>query len=191
MKDQHRKVSSEQEQLILVDREDREVGYLSKADAHDGKGVLHRAFSLFLFNDDGQLLLQQRAPDKRLWGGFWSNSCCSHPRRGESLDIATRRRLREELNFETELEHVYWFCYEARFGAAGSENELCHVYLGRASADVYPNDSEIAAIRYLGPDQLEEEFATRPGTLTPWFRQEWRELTSKYREKLRRYCALD
>ncbi|MEJ2298958.1 MAG: NUDIX domain-containing protein [Woeseiaceae bacterium] len=165
MKDQHRKVSSEQEQLILVDREDREVGYLSKADAHDGKGVLHRAFSLFLFNDDGQLLLQQRAPDKRLWGGFWSNSCCSHPRRGESLDIATRRRLREEL--------------------------LCHVYLGRVSADVCPNDSEIAAIRYLGPDQLDEEFATRPGTVTPWFRQEWRELTSKYREKLRRYCALD
>jgi isopentenyl-diphosphate delta-isomerase len=191
MNDQHRKVSSEGEQLILVDREDREVGFLSKADAHDGGGVLHRAFSLFLFNDDGELLLQQRAPNKRLWGGFWSNSCCSHPRRGESLAVATRRRLRDELNFETELEHVYWFCYEASFGPAGSENELCHVYLGRASADVRPNDSEIAAIRYVGPARLEEEFAAQPGAFTPWFTQEWRELTSTYREQLQRYCRID
>ena len=190
MNDQHRKVSSENEQLILVDQQDREVGYLSKADAHDGRGVLHRAFSLFLFNDDGELLLQQRAPDKRLWGGFWSNSCCSHPRRGESLAVATRRRLRDELNFETELEHVYWFCYEANFGQAGSENELCHVYLGRASAGVRPNDSEIAAIRYLSPDMLENEFAARPAAFTPWFLQEWRELTSRYREQLLRYCAV-
>ena len=113
MNDQHRIVSSESEELILVDREDREIGFASKADAHDGTGVLHRAFSLFLFDDDGRLLLQQRAQDKRLWGGYWSNSCCSHPRRGESLEVATRRRLRDELNFETELEHVYWFCYEA------------------------------------------------------------------------------
>ena len=191
MNDQHRKVSSEHEQLILVDREDREVGYLSKADAHDGNGVLHRAFSLFLFNDNGELLLQQRAPDKRLWGGFWSNSCCSHPRRGESLEVATRRRLRDELNFETGLEHVYWFCYEAQFGAAGAENELCHVYLGRASADVVPNDSEIAAIRYVAPRRLEAEFATRPDVFTPWFKQEWRELVSSYRAQLRRYCAVD
>jgi isopentenyl-diphosphate delta-isomerase len=83
--DLHRTVSSESEELILVDRDDNEIGYISKADAHDGAGVLHRAFSLFLFNDAGELLLQQRAHEKRLWGGYWSNSCCSHPRRGESL----------------------------------------------------------------------------------------------------------
>ena len=98
MNDLHRIVSSESEQLILVDRDDNEIGYVSKADAHDGAGMLHRAFSLFLFNDAGELLLQQRAPEKRLWGGYWSNSCCSHPRRGESLDIATSRRLLDELN---------------------------------------------------------------------------------------------
>ena len=188
MNDQHRTVSSEREELILVDREDREIGFISKADAHDGAGVLHRAFSLFLFNHDGELLVQQRAPAKRLWGGYWSNSCCSHPRRGESLELATTRRLRDELNFDTELEHVYSFCYEARFGDMGSENELCHVYLGRASDEVRPNDSEIAAIRYLAPAQLETEFEKHPERFTPWFVQEWRELASTYREQLERYC---
>ena len=187
MTDQHRIVSSESEELILVDSEDRETGYISKADAHDGHGVLHRAFSLFLFNRKGELLLQQRAPGKRLWGGYWSNSCCSHPRRGESLEIATSRRLRDELNFEAELEHVYWFCYEARFGEAGSENELCHVYLGRASDVLQPNDSEIAAIRYLGPTALDEELAQHPERFTPWFKQEWQELRSTYRDQLAKY----
>lgn len=190
MSDQHRIVSSESEELILVDRDDNEVGFTSKADAHDGEGVLHRAFSVFLFNAAGELLLQQRAPDKRLWGGFWSNTCCSHPRRGESLEVATSRRLLDELNLEAQLEHVYWFCYEAGFGEMGSENELCHVYLGRAPEDVCPNDSEISALRYVSPAQLELEFAENPGSYTPWFRQEWGELSSTYREQLGRYCRI-
>ena len=128
MTDNHRIVSSEDEELILVDRDDNEIGHLSKALCHDRGGVLHRAFSLFLFNDSGELLLQKRGESKRLWPGFWSNSCCSHPRRGESMQTATLRRLSDELNIETSLEHVYQFCYTADFGDAGSENELCHVY---------------------------------------------------------------
>ena len=104
MNKQHRIVSSESEELILVDRADNEIGFISKADAHDGAGILHRAFSLFLFNDEGELLVQQRAPGKRLWGGYWSNSCCSHPRRGESMLTATGRRLEEELNLAADLE---------------------------------------------------------------------------------------
>ena len=188
MNDQHRIVSSESEELILVDTNDRELGFISKADAHNGAGVLHRAFSLFLFNEEGALLLQQRASGKRLWGGYWSNSCCSHPRRGESLDVATQRRLADELNIETELEHVYRFCYQASFGAAGSENELCHVYLGRTAGDVRPNDSEVAAIRYVLPAALDAELAAQPGDFTPWFKQEWRELKTTYREQLASYC---
>ncbi len=190
MKDIHRIVSSESEELILVDRDDNEIGHVSKADAHDGGGILHRAFSLFLFNEAGELLLQQRAPAKRLWGGFWSNSCCSHPRRGESLEIATGRRLREELNFETELDHIYSFCYEASFGDAGSENELCHVYLGRATGDVRPNDSEIAALRYVTPEELARDMDAQPERFTPWFRQEWEELQTKWRGRLEHYCSL-
>jgi isopentenyl-diphosphate delta-isomerase len=190
MNDQHRIVSSEGEELIRVDRNDREIGFISKADAHDGGGILHRAFSLFLFNEAGELLLQQRAPGKRLWGGYWSNSCCSHPRRGESLDIAASRRLRDELNFDTALEHVYWFCYEAYFSDAGSENELCHVFLGRTSNALRPNESEIAAVRYVAPAALDAEFESQPGNFTPWFKQEWRELKSRYREQLGRYCDI-
>lgn len=189
MSDQHRIVSSESEELILVDRDDKEVGYASKADAHNGGGLLHRAFSLFLFNKDGELLLQQRAPAKRLWGGYWSNSCCSHPRRGETLAVATSRRLLDELNFEVELEHVYQFCYQASFGAAGSENELCHVYLGKASDELRANDSEIASIRYVTVAALDEELDLYPERFTPWFRQEWRELNRNYASQLARYCA--
>ncbi len=191
MNDPHRVVSSESEELILVDPDDREVGYLSKAQAHDGDAVLHRAFSLFLFNEDGELLLQQRGADKRLWPGYWSNSCCSHPRRGETLDVATRRRLSDELNVEAELEHVYRFCYSASFGDAGSERELCHVYLGRIPGTVHPNDSEIASIRFVTASGLDVEMRDSPERLTPWFRQEWEELTTTYRERLARYCALD
>jgi isopentenyl-diphosphate delta-isomerase len=190
MNNHHRVVSSESEELILVDREDNEIGFISKSDAHNGSGILHRAFSLFLFNDSGELLLQQRAPEKRLWGGYWSNSCCSHPRRGESLEVATSRRLLDELNFETSLEHVYYFCYEANFGEAGSENELCHVYLGKTTSNVRPNDSEIAAIRYVSAAALELEFDRRPEQFTPWFKQEWQELRLNYREQLGRYCGI-
>lgn len=188
MSDQHRVVSSESEELILVDDDDNEIGFASKAAAHDGTGIRHRAFSLFLFNDAGELLLQQRAPAKRLWGGYWSNSCCSHPRRGETLAVATSRRLLDELNFATELEHIYRFCYEARFGHLGSENELCHVFLGRTSHELQPNDSEIAGVRYVSAEGLAEEFAQHPDSFTPWFKQEWQELNRNYAQRLRRYC---
>lgn len=185
----HRVVSSEAEELILVNEHDEESGYLSKAEAHDGHGILHRAFSVFLFNNAGELLLQQRSPGKRLWGGYWSNSCCSHPRRGESMALATRRRLQDELNIDTELEFVYKFSYQADFGDAGAENELCHVYLGRCDG-VQPNDNEISAIRFVSAQQLATEFATRPETLTPWFKMEWQALQRDYRDALARYCSL-
>ena len=190
MSDNHRIVSSEDEELILVDRDDNEIGHLSKALCHDGDGVLHRAFSLFLFNESGELLLQKRGESKRLWPGFWSNSCCSHPRRGESMQIATLRRLSDELNIEASLEHVYQFCYTAEFGDAGSENELCHVYLGKVRGHLQPNDSEISDVRFVSTRSLEEELAQSPEGFTPWFKQEWQELIEIYREQLARYCEL-
>ncbi len=190
MNEQNRIVSSENEELILVDRDNNEVGYLSKALCHDGVGVLHRAFSLFLFNDKRELLLQQRGQGKRLWPGYWSNSCCSHPRRGESMEIATMRRLSDELNIETSLEYVYRFCYTAEFSEAGSENELCHVYLGKVAGNMRPNDSEIASIRFASARALGEELSRSPERFTPWFKQEWRELAENYREQLLNYCDL-
>jgi isopentenyl-diphosphate delta-isomerase len=184
----HRVVSSESEELILVDTEDTEIGYSSKADCHDGAGVLHRAFSLFLFNEDGELLLQQRGSDKRLWPGFWSNSCCSHPRRGESLAVATSRRLSDELNITAELEHVYHFCYQAEFNEAGSENELCHVFLGGIDGEVRPNDSEIESVRFISQSGLNKEFREQPQQFTPWFVEEWTSLQEKYAARLARYA---
>lgn len=100
------------------------------------------------------------------------------------------RRLRDELNFETSLEYVYRFCYTAEFSEAGSENELCHVYLGKVVGDVRPNDSEIASIRYIPARTLDDELSDNPAAFTPWFKQEWRELVGNHNEQLARYCDL-
>jgi len=183
----HQIVSSEAEQLILVDANDAETGFLSKAECHDGAGQLHRAFSVFLFNASGELLLQQRSQQKRLWPGYWSNTCCSHPRRGESLQIATRRRLLDELHIESQLEFIYKFTYQAKFGDVGSEHELCHVYLGRVDGEVAPNSNEIDAIRYLGAASLDAELAANDANFTPWFKLEWQTLQQDHAEKLRAY----
>ncbi len=188
MSELHRVVSSDTEELILVDTQDNEIGYRSKAECHDGDGLLHRAFSLFLFNERGELLLQQRAAGKRLWPGYWSNSCCSHPRRGETLTVATRRRLSDELNVTADLEYVYRFCYQAAFSEAGSERELCHVFLGRSSGPVRHNLREIEAVRHVGRERLNVELAERPQRFTPWFRQEWRVLNEDYADLLSRYA---
>jgi isopentenyl-diphosphate delta-isomerase len=184
-----RVVSSEAEELILVDADDNTTGFLSKAKCHDGDGIQHRAFSLFLFDTEGRLLLQQRAADKRLWPGYWSNSCCSHPRRGESMQTATQRRLHDELNCSTELEYVYRFAYQASYGTLGSENELCHVYLGRVSADVRPNEREIAAIRFVSVTELKAELAGDPERFTPWFKMEWDSLQKQHSEVLQNYLS--
>jgi isopentenyl-diphosphate delta-isomerase len=184
-----RVVSSEAEELILVDADDLETGHLSKAACHDGNGVLHRAFSIFLFNGAGELLLQQRAPSKRLWPEFWSNSCCSHPRRGESMETATRRRLTDELNADAMLEFVYKFRYQANFGDLGSEHELCHVYLGRLLHEVTANDEEISAIRFVRAKDLESELSETPDRFTPWFKLEWQTLRSEHANILSAYSC--
>ncbi len=105
-------VSPESEMLILVDTHDQETGSLGKVECHDGDGILHRAFSVFLFNDRGELLLQQRSADKRLWPMYWTNTCCSHPRQGESMQVTTERRLKQELNTASTLEFFYKFEYQ-------------------------------------------------------------------------------
>jgi isopentenyl-diphosphate delta-isomerase type 1 len=133
-RNEHAVVSFDDEPLILVDAEDREVGFMQKAEAHVGAGSLHRAFSLFVFDAQSRLLLQQRAAGKRLWGGYWSNTCCSHPRRGETMDTAIHRRLREELGMDCELGYLFKFQYQAQFDADGAEHELCWVYAGRSDA---------------------------------------------------------
>src|SRR6185437_2320775 len=106
--------SQEAESLILVDEADREVGYMSKERCHDGRGILHRAFSLLIFNERSELLLQRRSAAKRLWPHYWSNSCCSHPRRAETMEAAIHRRLYEELGLACPLQFLFKFQYHAQ-----------------------------------------------------------------------------
>lgn len=175
-------VSQDSEPLILVDEVDRELGYLSKLRCHQGRGVLHRAFSILIFNSAGQLLLQQRSTAKRLWPEFWSNSCCSHPRRGETLDDAAQRRLYEELGIRAPLRHLFKFQYHAQFDANGAEHELCSVYLGVSDDTVRANVNEISDWRWMFPAALQVEMQRADARFTPWFRTEWQRVWSEHRE---------
>lgn len=177
-------VSSDEEPLILVDESDLEIGHLNKGACHDGEGVLHRAFSLFIFNPEGELLLQQRSSEKRLWPLYWSNSCCSHPRRGESMDEATGRRLHQELGMTSETHHLFTFQYHAPYLEFGSENEVCWVFVGLCDDEPLPNTNEIAAVRWIAPDDLDRELETRPEIFTPWFTMEWPRVRGLYRHTL-------
>jgi len=185
-----RVVSWESEELILVDENDEEIGTMSKAESHDGDGVLHRAFSLFLFDDRGRLLLQRRAASKRLWPMYWSNSVCSHPRQGEAISEAVERRAADELGLDKlSAEFVYKFRYRVRYEDLGSEHELCHVFLGRLSGGIDPNRSEIEAVRFIEPGELTRDLERNAGEYTPWFRMEWRRLSDEFGTVLARYAA--
>lgn len=177
-------VSSEDELLILVDEDDREIGHLDKAACHDGDGILHRAFSLFVFNDEGRLLLQRRSLEKRLWPGYWSNSCCSHPRRGEEMEDAVERRLFEELGMTSRFEFLFKFVYHAPFGDAGAEREVCSVFVGRSDDPVRANANEVAEWRWISAADL--DLAVRSGTeqLTPWLKLEWPKVRRYFSETL-------
>jgi len=180
----HEVVSSEEEPLILVDEHDRETGHLSKGACHDGDGVLHRAFSLFIFNPAGELLLQQRSAGKRLWPLFWSNSCCSHPRRGETMEVATERRLSQELGMSSDVQHLFTFQYQAPYLDLGSENEVCWVFAGLSEKPPRPNRHEIADVRWIAADDLDREFETQPEVFTPWFTMEWHRVRAVFRQAL-------
>lgn len=182
-------VSSDDEALILVDADDRITGHMSKAQCHDGVGVLHRAFSIFLFDDSGRLLLQKRAAGKRLWPGYWSNTCCSHPRKGESIEVAAARRLEDELHTASELQFVYKFIYQAAFGELGAEHELCHVFLGRLAGKPAANDTEIDEMRYLSAADLDRELDDSPDQFTPWFKLEWQRLRDEFSDTFATYTS--
>ena len=182
-------VSFDDEPLILVDAQDHEIGHADKWSCHQGEGTLHRAFSIFVFNDLGELLLQQRSEQKLLWPGIWSNTCCSHPRKGESLEYATKRRLQEELGFATPVEHLFWFTYHARWKDVGSERELCHVFVGHWGGQVAPNPNEVADWRFVAVPDLEAELAADPERFSPWMRMEWERMRSEHGEVLSRFIG--
>ncbi|MDJ0738576.1 MAG: isopentenyl-diphosphate Delta-isomerase [Gammaproteobacteria bacterium] len=187
------KVSFDDELLILVDDADNVTGYENKLVAHRGSGLLHRAFSIFLFNANGEVLLHKRSDAKPLWPGFWTNSCCSHPRKGETYSEATRRRLHEELGVSAELGFLYQFRYSADFAGQGSENELCAVYAGTLDdqQELAPNVNEIADWCWVSCSALDAWLSDAPERFTPWFKLEWGRLRSDQQQALARLCRAD
>jgi len=178
-------VAADPDALILVDEADRGLGFLSKELCHEGQGVLHRAFSLLIFNEGGELLIQQRAASKRLWPMYWSNSCCSHPRADETLETATQRRLYEELGIRCPLHFLFKFQYQAQFDATGAENELCSVFIGRCREPIEANSEEIHDWRWIDPEALHREMAMdKDGTFTPWFKLEWDRIWRDHRQEV-------
>ncbi|MCY4130379.1 MAG: isopentenyl-diphosphate Delta-isomerase [Gammaproteobacteria bacterium] len=169
-------VSRETDLLVLVDSNDREIGLRDKRSCHEGRGILHRAVSVFLFDTRKRVLLQQRHIDKPLWGGCWSNSCCTHPFYGEEPIDAAKRRVGEELGLDVELEYVYKFEYQAEWSPEYSENELCSVFVGNVKVDPIVNESEIQAWRWYSTDSIDEVTASDSPDYTPWMKLEWSEL---------------
>ena len=159
-----------EEQVILVDGDDREVGTMGKLAAHENGGVRHRAFSVFIFDSNGRWLLQRRADGKYHFPGLWTNACCSHPRPGENTEDAAHRRLQEELGFDCRLQERFQFEYRATSEAEGlTEHELDHVFTGVHDGDVQPDPEEVGETRWAEGGELKQELREYPERFTPWF----------------------
>lgn len=155
--------------LVLVDADDREVGVVEKMSAHRD-GVLHRAFSIFVFDQSGRLLLQRRAVDKYHSGGLWSNTCCSHPGPGERPIDAAHRRLGEEMGFDCDLTGGYAFTYRADVGNGLVEHEIDHVFVGRFDGEPNPDATEVHGWTWKTIDEIRRDMHERPALYTVWFR---------------------
>ena len=155
--------------LILVDENDKEIGSLEKTPVHE-QGLLHRAFSLFIFNSNNELLLQQRADEKYHSPGLWTNTCCSHPRQGESMEDAIQRRLSEEMGMACDLTFQFSFIYKHKFANGLTEHELDHVYFGYSDQQPNPDPEEVKGWKYINMDDLQRELELHPEGYSPWLK---------------------
>jgi isopentenyl-diphosphate delta-isomerase len=156
------------QEVILVNEKDEQVGVMEKMAAHE-KALLHRAFSIFIFNEDGLMLLQKRAASKYHSPGLWTNACCSHPIPGEATHDAALRRLHEELGFTTPVEKAFHFTYTASFENGLTEHEFDHVYLGQYDGPIHHDPNEVEVYRYLSVSDIQNEITESPASFTPWF----------------------
>jgi isopentenyl-diphosphate delta-isomerase len=156
------------EEVILVNEQDEQAGTMEKMEAHR-KGVLHRAFSVFIFNDRNEMLLQQRSTTKYHSGGLWTNACCSHPRPGEETEAAAQRRLQEELGFTITLKKIFDFHYNASFDNGLTEHEFDHVYVGTYNGTIKPNPTEVKDYCYKKIEEVTATILSHPHKYTAWF----------------------
>ena len=157
------------EEVILVDENDNKIGTSEKIHAHK-EAKLHRAFSVFVFNSNNELLLQKRSEEKYHCPSLWSNTCCSHPKPGESIEQAAHRRLKEEMGFDCELKEVFSFIYKVAFDNGLTEHELDHVFIGRYDGKVKPDENEVAAIRWADVKLLRKDMDENTGRYTYWLK---------------------
>ena len=157
------------EQVILVDVDDCEIGVMEKMEAHK-QAVLHRAFSVFLFNPQGKMLLQQRALTKYHSAGLWTNTCCSHPRPGETLENAVTRRLIEEMGITAKVSKAFDFIYQAELPDNLNEYEFDHVFIGNYDDEVRPNHLEVANFVYQSIEEVAANLQSYPEKYTVWFK---------------------
>lgn len=159
------------DQVILVNRKDKIIGFQEKLKSHQ-LNQLHRAFSVFIFNSTGQLMIQRRAKEKYHCGGLWSNTCCSHPRPKEETEQAAHRRLREEMGFDCPLKEVFEFIYKVKFNNGLWENEYVHVFFGKSDKSPRINSSEVSAWKYIDPHNLKQKMKDYPEKFTYWMKKE-------------------
>ncbi len=155
--------------VILVDEEDKPLGTAEKMDAHL-KGELHRAFSIFIFNNQGDLMLQRRALDKYHSGGLWTNTCCSHPVEDMSLEGFARIRLQEEMGFDATLIKAFDFLYRSDMENGLIEHEFDHVLIGQYDGHVFPDPTEVMEYKFLSLEEVEDSLEKYPHIYTAWFR---------------------
>jgi len=166
------------EEVILVNERDEQTGTIEKMEAHR-KALLHRAFSVFIFNTKGEMLLQQRAMGKYHSPGLWTNACCSHPRPGEPVEEAAGRRLMEEMGIRTAIEKVFDFIYRTEYENGLTEFEFDHVYTGTYSGDLNPDKQEVKDYCFRSMIDIEEDLLQRPEKYTSWFKIAFPRLVDK------------
>ncbi len=155
--------------VVLVDRDDNVLGTMKKMEAHE-TGILHRAFSIFVFNSKGELLLHQRALSKYHSPGLWTNTCCSHPRLDEDVKENAHQRLVEEMGFDCELVEAFSFLYRADVGQGLTEHEYDHVFIGKYDGEPEINPDEVEDYKYMSMEDLRDDIENHPANYTEWFK---------------------
>jgi isopentenyl-diphosphate delta-isomerase len=156
-------------EVVLVDEMDNEVGVMEKLQAHH-LGLLHRAFSIFVLNKEGEMLIHQRAMEKYHSGGLWTNACCSHPLPGENVDFAAKRRLSEEMGLDCDLKKIFEFTYQADVGDGLIEHEFDHVFIGYTQSSPIVDSSEVMDWKWVSMEMLITDMIAQPESFTTWFK---------------------
>lgn len=171
------------EQVILVDENDQPLGLMEKMEAHH-QGLLHRAFSVFIFNKESELMIQQRALTKYHSPGLWTNTCCSHPREGEETINAAHRRMMEEMGFDCDITESFSFTYKADVGQGLTEHEFDHVFIGKYNDTPNINHEEVRDWKFMSMDKISKDMTKSPDRYTVWFKIAFKELQSQLKGKL-------